>query len=77
MTICLMYFAKSLGLEILAPQGLVGLLILVTGFIFSLMMLYVGYISIREMYSNESQNSRKIQILKEQKKKIARLYPQS
>ena len=77
MTICLMYFAESLGLEILAPQGVVELLILVTGFIFSLMMLYVGYISIREMYSNESQNSRKIQILKEQKKKIARLYPQS
>ena len=77
MTICLMYFAESLGLEILAPQGVVGLLILVTGFIFSLMMLYVGYISIREMYSNESQDSRKIQILKEQKKKIARLYPQS
>ena len=77
MTICLMYFAESLGLEILAPQGEVGLLILVTGFIFSLMMLYVGYISIREMYSNESQNSRKIQILKEQKEKIARLYPQS
>ena len=72
-----MYFAESLGLEILAPQGVVGLLILVTGFIFSLMMLYVGYISIREMYSNESQNSRKIQILKEQKEKIARLYPQS
>ena len=77
MTICLMYFAESLGLEILAPKGLIGLLILVTGFIFSLMMLYVGYISIREMYSNESQNSRKIQILKEQKEKIARLYPQS
>ena len=72
-----MYFAASLGLEFLAPQGVVGLLILVTGFIFSLMMLYVGYISIREMYSNESQNSRKIQILKEQKEKIARLYPQS
>ena len=77
MTICLMYFAESLVLEILAPQGVVGLLILVTVFIFSLMMLYVGYISIREMYSNESQNSRKIQILKEQKEKIARLYPQS
>ena len=72
-----MYFAESLGLEILAPQGVVGLLILITGFIFSLMMIYVGYISIREMYSNESQNSRKIKILKEQNKKIARLYPQS
>jgi|TARA_B100001093_G_scaffold394862_1_gene381666 hypothetical protein len=72
-----MYFAESLGLEFLAPQGAVGLLILVTGLIFSLMMFYVGYISIREMYSNESQNSRKIQILKEQKEKIARLYPQA
>ena len=72
-----MYFAASLGLEFLAPQGLVGFFILLTGFIFSLMMLYVGYISIREMYSNESKNSRKIQILKEQKEKIARLYPQS
>ena len=71
-----MYFAASLGLEFLAPQGVVGLLILVTGFIFSLMMLYVGYISIREMYSNESQNSR-VQDMKEQKEKIARLYPQS
>ena len=60
-----MYFAESLGLEFLAPQGAVGLMILVTGLIFSLMMFYVGYISIREMYSNESQNSKKIQILKE------------
>ena len=71
-----MYFAESLGLEFLAPQGFVGLLILFTGFIFSLMMFYVGYISIREMYSNESQNSR-VQDMKEQKEKIARLYPQS
>ncbi len=76
MTIYLMYFAESLGLEILAPQGVVGLLILVTGFIFSLMMLYVGYISIREMYSIESQNSR-VQDLKKQQEKIAKLYPQS
>ena len=76
MTIYLMYFAESLGLEILAPQGVVGLLILVTGFIFSLMMLYVGYISIREMYSIDSQNSR-AQNLKKQQEKIARLYPQS
>ena len=71
-----MYFAESLGLEILAPQGVVGLFILVTGFIFSLMMLYVGYISIREMYSNEFGNS-KAQNLKKQQEKIARLYPQS
>ena len=76
MTIYLMYFAESLGLEILAPQGVVGLLILVTGFIFSLMMLYVGYISIREMYSNDSRNSR-VRNLKKQQDKIARLYPQS
>ena len=76
MTIYLMYFAESLGLEILAPQGVVGLLILVTGLIFSLMMLYVGYISIREMYSIDSQNSR-AQNLKKQQEKIARLYPQS
>ncbi len=72
-----MYFAESLGLEFLGPQGVVGFLILVTGLLFSLMMLYVGYISISEMYSNESLNSRKIQVLKEQKEKIARLYPQS
>ena len=76
MTIYLMYFAESLGLEILAPQGVVGLLILVTGFIFSLMMLYVGYISIREMYSIAPQNSR-ARNLKKQQEKIARLYPQS
>ena len=72
-----MYFAESLGLEFLAPQGVAGLLILVTGFIFSGMMIYIGYVSIREMYPNISQNSRKIQILKEQKEKIAKLYPQS
>ena len=71
-----MYFAESLGLEFLAPQGFVGLFILFTGFIFSLMMFYVGYISIREMYSNDSKNS-KVQEMKEQKEKIARLYPQS
>ena len=71
-----MYFAESLGLEFLAPQGVVGLLILVIGLIFSLVMFYVGYISIREMYSNESKNSRS-QKMKEQKEKIARLYPQS
>ena len=69
-----MYFAESLGLEFLAPQGLVGLIILGTGFIFSLLMFYVGYISIREMYSNKSLSS---EDLEEQKKKIAKLYPQS
>tara|TARA_B100000941_G_scaffold203952_1_gene148577 strand:- start:556 stop:771 length:216 start_codon:yes stop_codon:yes gene_type:complete len=71
-----MYFAESLGLDFLAPQGFVGLFILFTGFIFSLMMFYVGYISIREMYSNESKNT-SLQAKKEQKEKIARLYPQS
>ena len=71
-----MYFAESLGLDYLAPQGLVGLIILVTGLFFSLMMFYVGYISIREMYSNKSVSSTNEKIL-EQKKKIARLYPQS
>ena len=71
-----MYFAESLGLEFLAPQGLVGLIIMFIGFIFSLMMFYVGYVSIREMYPNESKNSR-VQAMKEQKEKIARLYPQS
>tara|TARA_B100001029_G_C14805331_1_gene309338 strand:+ start:298 stop:513 length:216 start_codon:yes stop_codon:yes gene_type:complete len=71
-----MYFAQSLGLEFLAPQGVVGILILVIGFIFSLMMFYVGYISIREMYSGESLSSTD-QKMNEQKEKIARLYPQS
>ena len=71
-----MYFAESLGLQFLAPQGVVGLFILGTGFIFSLMMFYVGYISIREMYSNKSL-SLKDKKMKEQKEKIARLYPQS
>ncbi len=76
MNIYLMYFAQSLGLEFLAPQGVVGILILVIGFIFSLMMFYVGYISIREMYSGESLSSTD-QKMNEQKEKIARLYPQS
>ena len=71
-----MYFAETLGLEFLAPQGVVGVLILVTGLIFSVMMLYVGYISIREMYSNEFPNS-KFKNLKKQQEEIARLYPQS
>ena len=76
MNIFLMYFAESLGLEFLAPQGVVGLLILVIGFIFSLVMFYVGYISIREMYSNTSLTSTERK-KNEQKEKIARLYPQS
>ena len=71
-----MYFAESLGLEFLAPQGVVGIFILVTGLIFSVMMLYIGYVSIREMYPNKSQNL-KVQNLKKQQEKIARLYPQS
>ena len=70
-----MYFAESLGLQFLAPQGVVGIFILVTGFIFSLMMFYVGYISIREMYSNEYPKVTEKK-LNEQKEKIARLYPQ-
>ena len=70
-----MYFAESLGLQFLAPQGAVGIFILVTGFIFSLMMFYVGYISIREMYSNEYPKVTEKK-LNEQKEKIARLYPQ-
>ena len=71
-----MYFADSLGLDFLAPQGVAGILILVTGFIFSVMMLYVWYVSIREMYPNKSQKL-KVQNLKKQQEKIARLYPQS
>ena len=71
-----MYLAESLGLEFLAPQGLVGLVILATGFIFSIMMFYVGYISVREMYSNEYLSSTDKKLIK-QKEKIARLYPQS
>ena len=71
-----MYLAETLGLEFLAPQSVLGILILVTGFIFSLMMFYVGYISIREMYSNKPLGPIDKKI-KEQKEKIARLYPQS
>ena len=71
-----MYFAESLGLEFLGPHGVVGLLILLTGFIFSVMMFYVGYVSIREMYSNTSLSETKKKE-SEQKEKIARLYPQS
>ena len=71
-----MYFATSLGLDFLAPQGVVGLLVLVTGLVFSVMMLYIGYVSIREMYPSKSQNL-KVQNLKKQQEKIARLYPQS
>ena len=70
-----MFLAETLGLEFLAPQSVLGILILVTGLIFSLMMFYVGYISIREMYSNKSLASTEKKI-KEQKEKIARLYPQ-
>jgi hypothetical protein len=71
-----MYLAETLGLQFLAPQSVLGILILVTGFIFSMMMFYVGYISIREMYSSKSLSSTDKEI-KEQKEKIARLYPQS
>jgi len=72
----LMYLAETLGLEFLAPQSVLGILILVTGFIFTLMMFYVGYISIKEMYSKRSLTPTDKKI-KEQKEKIARLYPQS
>tara|TARA_B100000609_G_C16816751_1_gene233766 strand:- start:212 stop:427 length:216 start_codon:yes stop_codon:yes gene_type:complete len=71
-----MYLAETLGLEFLAPQSVLGALILVTGVVFSLMMFYIGYISIREMYSNKSQATTDKKI-KDQKEKIARLYPQS
>ena len=71
-----MYFAESLDLHFLAPNGAVGMIILFTGFIFSIMMFYVGYISIREMYPNESLSSTDKNVIK-QKEKIARLYPQS
>ena len=71
-----MYLAETLGLQFLAPQSVLGILILVTGFIFSMMMFYVGYISIQEMYSSKSLSTTDKKI-KEQKEKIARLYPQS
>ena len=71
-----MYFAESLGLEFLGPQGVVGILILLTGFIFSVMMFYVGYVSIRDMYSNTSLSAA-MKKKEEQKDRIARLYPQS
>ena len=71
-----MYLAETLGLEFLSPSSLLGIFILVTGFIFSIMMFYVGYISIREMYSNKSLSTTDKK-MREQKEKIARLYPQS
>ena len=71
-----MYLAETLGLQFLAPQSVLGILILVTGFIFSMMMFYVGYISIREMYSNNSLSTTDKK-MREQKEKIDRLYPQS
>ena len=71
-----MYLAESLGLQILAPHGVLGIFILITGSIFSLMMFYVWYISIREMYLNKSLSSTDKKI-NEQKERIARLYPQS
>ena len=71
-----MYLAESLGLQFLAPQGGLGFLILLTGLIFSMMMFYVGYISIREMYSSKSLGPTDKK-MKEQKEKIAKLYPQS
>ena len=71
-----MYLAESLGLEFLGPQGVVGLIILLIGSIFSVMMFYVGYVSIREMYSNTSLSATKKKKQDEQKEKIARLYPQ-
>ena len=71
-----MYLAETLGLQFLAPQSVLGILILVTGFIFSMMMFYVGYISIREMYSNNSLSTTDKK-MREQKEKINRLYPQS
>ena len=71
-----MYLAESLGLEFLGPQGVIGLLILLIGLIFSAMMFYVGYVSAREMYSNKPQSLTDKKI-KEQKEKISRLYPQS
>ena len=71
-----MYLAETLGLEFLAPHSVLGIFILVTGFIFSLMMFYVGYISIREMYSCKSLSSSD-KNMNEQKEMIAKLYPQS
>ena len=71
-----MYLAESLGLQILAPQSVLGIFILVTGFIFSLMMFYVAYISILEMYPNKPLASTDKK-MNEQKEKIARLYPQT
>ena len=71
-----MFFAESLGLEFLGPQGVVGLLILLIGLIFSVMMFYVGYVSVREMYSNTSLSEAKKKN-DEQKEKIAKLYPQA
>ena len=75
MTIYLMYLAESLGLEFLGPQSVLGIFILVTGFIFSLMMFYVAYISILEIYPNKPLASTDEKM--KQKEKIAQLYPQS
>ena len=71
-----MFFAKSLGLDIFAPNGSIGIFILGIGLIFSLVMCYVGYISMNEMYAKESKRQRDNKRT-EQKAKIARLYPQS
>ena len=70
-----MFFAESLGLESLSPSGVLGAFILLAGIIFSLMMFYVGYLSISDMYSRETKYARD-EKMKKQKEKIARLYPQ-
>ena len=71
-----MYFAETLGLQFFAPQSVLGIFILTTGFIFSMLMFYVGYISMREMYSSKSLSTTDKK-MREQKEKIAKLYPQS
>ena len=71
-----MFFGATLGMDSLSPFGSLGILILITGAAFSLMIGYIWYVSIQDMYSKEDRKNMR-EKLEKQKKKIARLYPQS
>tara|TARA_Y100001968_G_C19402082_1_gene741562 strand:- start:231 stop:452 length:222 start_codon:yes stop_codon:yes gene_type:complete len=69
-----MFFGGSLGLDYLSPNAPLGLILLITGVIFTSIIFYVLYLSIVNKESLDSAESKKNR-KKKQQQRIAKLYP--
>tara|TARA_B100001250_G_scaffold7428_1_gene6249 strand:- start:424 stop:642 length:219 start_codon:yes stop_codon:yes gene_type:complete len=71
-----MFSTSSLNFDYLSPTGSIGIIVLIIGFIFTAITLYVFY-SISNDFDSVLDKKRKRKAKELQEKKIAKLYPKS